>query len=467
MGLALTIFAGLCLVAILTLFPGKKQRLIGLSLLVPLVAVAVSINEAGKRPRSESTETQNAPTSTHEATTPAPLPTHSKEANHPNISETLARPKSLPGIAWPDPGIEYTSQTLWNRIDGGAEAYSRAGMRRALFATARRDETDIEVQVFDFITVESAQKYFDSVERSPKSSPFDAGDAAVLWAGGGEVRRGRFYARVVLATADPTPKLTDAVRDILQTIAAPLEKSLKVVPTANSVRAEPESSSAPVVSAAPDTPEKQSDNPDLATALDVGEHIINLYGLTSRELVQEATVEVEIITARDPWAAAAWASSEITDNTNGFDGKAGKLYVLARGNEVIRSPNLAAAERIATARSQEPLIGLDVLLKRTTSIEVQLGGWNGRRALGGVLIGTLDDDTDVFIAAPKALDAAWTDLLTHYDTPDATEKKQVIVKDEYQGDVLLTRNTSLILGIVAYADLASAKRLADVLLAEL
>ena len=106
-------------------------------------------------------------------------------------------------------------------------------------------------------------------------------------------------------------------------------------------------------------------------------------------------------------------------------------------------------------------------LKRTTSIEVQLGGWNGRRALGGVLIGTLDDDTDVFIAAPKTLDAAWTDLLTHYDTPDATEKKQVVVKDEYQGDVLLTRNTSLILGIVAYADLASAKRLADVLLAEL
>ncbi|MEC8025694.1 MAG: hypothetical protein VX223_17310, partial [Myxococcota bacterium] len=94
----------LCAVGLIALFPTTKQRLIGAGLMVPLAALAFIIQSVGEQPREESTTAQSSPSSfSSEArdtagARPAALSNQNSKqpaATHPDISVSLAGPKSL------------------------------------------------------------------------------------------------------------------------------------------------------------------------------------------------------------------------------------------------------------------------------------------------------------------------------------------------------------------------------------
>ncbi len=458
----------LCAVGLIALFPTTKQRLIGAGLMVPLAALAFIIQSVGEQPREESTTAQSSPSSfsSEARDTAGPRPAalsnqNSKQpaATHPDISVSLAGPKSLKHVVWPDPGVEYTSTTLWNRIDGGAEMYTKAGMRRAFFATARVANTDIEVQVFDFITKAKATIFFDSVSRAPDSVPFPAGDKAVRWKGGGELCRGRYYARLILSTAEPSPAAIETVENLLTRIAEPAPEH------PNESLTEPGKASTAIDAQRVKDDESQI----LAETAGVTPDELKRFQIRRIETVQRSTVEVEIITAENQWLAAAWALS-LVDNSGPdsttVEGMAQETYVRAQGNCVYRGHDKNAVIEIAKSRERASLPGLESLRRHVQSVEIQLGGWNGQRALGPTLFGTLENDTDVFISYPESIDAAWTNLLEHYSVSDPSTR-QVEVQDEYQGPVYLLRGETAVIGVIAYDEKSSAERLGNDLLAHL
>ncbi len=200
-------------------FPSRKSQLIAVSTLAPLILVGWAIYAAGQRDRTEAVDLETDPTvfgdgkhalgASHAAhgaaTPPAPNPAGSQA-----LDTWIAPLYALDGLTWPDRGTPYTRATLWNRIDGGAELYREHGLRRALFATARVGEDDLEVQLFELKSQEQAGALWAKATN-------DAKLPRLLWEGGGEVLKDTLYGRVVASTAGPsdTPKrLLDALAGV-------------------------------------------------------------------------------------------------------------------------------------------------------------------------------------------------------------------------------------------------------------
>ncbi|MFT7624567.1 MAG: hypothetical protein ACI9WU_003755 [Myxococcota bacterium] len=246
------VLAGAALASIafvIVAFRSRKSRLIALATLVPLLALAAVIQLAGERVRDEADDLQTEATlfgdGSHEqgashaggaAVEAAPSAHGSPAAS--TLDQWLAAPLALEGLTWPDRGKPYTARTLWNRIDGGAELYRELGLKAALFATARIDDADIEVQLYDMGTTANAGKLWARVAD-------DVPETAILWEGGGELRKESLYARIVLSSASDAAPVLAAPRRILEALGGSFSK------------AEPEAKAPPEVPApAPDTTPK-------------------------------------------------------------------------------------------------------------------------------------------------------------------------------------------------------------------
>ncbi len=228
--------AGLVLAALL--FRTTKARLIAAGTLLPLVAFAGVLLAAGEREREEAEDMDVNATvfgdGKHElggshagaGKEPAESATHpAASTSGGELEKWLAPVVALDGLTWPDKGKRYTSGSLWNRINGAAEMYREYGLKGAYFATARTSDTDIEIQLFDMGTAENAEKLF--VRVTDKAEP-----AAILWEGGGEMRKDRYYARIVVSGVGDSDAVKAAPKTMLEALGATFEKKAAPKPAA-------------------------------------------------------------------------------------------------------------------------------------------------------------------------------------------------------------------------------------------
>lgn len=190
--------AGLVALLVVGLFGSRKARLIAAGTLTPLLLLGWVIYAAGQQDRPEADDLQSEPTLFGDGQL---------------LGERLEPLLALKGLTWPDRGHRYTPSTLWDRMDGGAEVYRELGMRAALFATAQVAGGDVEVQLFDMGAPEKAGAIYAKATNGQKHP-------AVLWEGGGEMRDGRLYARIVLSTASKAPEVLAAPKRLLEALGA-------------------------------------------------------------------------------------------------------------------------------------------------------------------------------------------------------------------------------------------------------
>ena len=369
------------------------------------------------------------------------------------LGENLARALALPGLEWPDRGTKYTPRTLSSRINGAAELYTKHGLRASLFATAQVGEAgnkaDIEVQLFDMGTREHCAALYAAVTEGSQGRALNGvGDAALLWPGGGELRWGALYARVVLSAAEPTPAGNAAARAILGALGG-------------------ESPAAPA--AAPETGERPTAK-DIATQLGIGEHIVKHYGVERVEVSELEDRKVRKVWLRDGYAAAAFAQALRPADAEarrdlGFGSPQlaavvrGPVTVLVSGEGAERGLEAAAAGLDAPA-----LPGLQWLSGAPT-VEVQVGGWSGKAFLGNTLVGRWPDEVEIFVAFPESPKEALARLLEGLESKGAPDAEGITQgPDPYHGDVLLSRRGGAIVGAAGFEERnAVTERLSAVL----
>jgi polyferredoxin/ferredoxin len=114
----------------------------------------------------------------------------------------------------------FTADTLWQYIDGDAERYLKAGVRRTLTADYRfQDRLDAVVDLHIMAAADGARRIFDS-ESSAESRPMSVGDAGRLYGASATFRRGIYFARLVAY------KQEQGIGDALQALAAAVDRRL-------------------------------------------------------------------------------------------------------------------------------------------------------------------------------------------------------------------------------------------------
>ena len=218
---ALALCAGLVL-----LFRTRRARLIAALSLLPLPIVAGVLLALGQRSHGESATTESTESkvgvfgAVEQTARKKAEPAAKKSDASADLLGLLAPAKALPGLTWPDAPEEYTPDTLWNRIDGGAEAYKQRGLKKAVFATARLGEAEIEVQLYDLGTSKNAEaQYADATAGGQSAKLEGVGDAAELWDGGGDLRRGSVFIHVMVTVPTDAPDVTAAPARLLMALA--------------------------------------------------------------------------------------------------------------------------------------------------------------------------------------------------------------------------------------------------------
>lgn len=338
----------------------------------------------------------------------------------------MARMRAVDGLTWPDPGQRYTTASLWNRINGAAEHYKKHGLKGALFATARVGNGDIEVQLFDMGSTAGATAIL--------------ADEAKLFEGGGEMRTGRFYLRIVLSTLPDSPALEAGPRRLLEALGARLGDS-----AAEPITAQPKAPKAKVV--APPTPEPAGPNiaPEVATR----------FGLEVVQATEDGAAQLFVVKCSNAFAAHAWAKTLERSELSA---------AIVRGSKVVWALGPTATERAETAAKalkNPPLKGSQAL--KGAGLDPRMEGWGGRAYLGPALVGTFPDDIEVFITWPQDPKDAFAQLKESF--PGSAEYADYVsASDLYQGDVLFALAGDRIVGITGFEDRdAALKQLRDVL----
>ncbi len=93
----------------------------------------------------------------------------------------------------------FTPQTLYEKIDGAADAYLQYGFVRLTFARYVRSTSsnaDIQVSLYDMTTVENAKAIYDE-EAPPKPRSLSVGDAAYRSGASVFFRKGQMYVQIM------------------------------------------------------------------------------------------------------------------------------------------------------------------------------------------------------------------------------------------------------------------------------
>ena len=391
---------------------------------------------------------------------------HPSAAPAESLEQMLQRARRSTGLEWPDPGKRYTSRTLWDRINGAAELYRRHGVRGTLIATARvPPDADIEVQLFDLGSASNAAALYAETTRGVEGTTAAIGDAALLWPGGGEARRGAVYARIVLSTASQASAVLEAPKALLEAMLGagqptpPASRPDLPAPGLSATTTEP-----PGPTTEPPAPTTEPVPPaTVADSLGVAAHVIDHYGIQAADVTTEGALTVRVVTLRDPWAAAAWGRSL----ASGSEGST----VLVRGAVVVWADGPGADVRAARATEglEAPALpGHAALAKRASEVDIRLGGWNGVAALGPTLVGSVPEEIELVVASPRDPTAALAALVARLESRSKPDARGVIAgSDAYQGDLLAARAGGHIVVVVGYEDAAAGRKLLEEVLADL
>ncbi|MBT9560969.1 MAG: hypothetical protein IV100_33400 [Myxococcales bacterium] len=493
---AITVYA-------LIAFRQWRSRILALVTLLPLAAVAGTLVWTGRRDREEATDVDSKATffgdgqhvaGQSHATGAGPVGAapvvggaHGAEpaASGAALADTvIARVANVTGVTVLGAAERYTTATLWNRIDGGAELYTKNGLVRAAMVTAVSQEvpaagapTEFEVQVFEMTDDGRAEGLWSKVERDPSSPALEAGRRAVTWRGGGEVLVGAVYARVVVSSAEPSA--ADAA--LAQAILVALGRPTGAAPPSPAV-ASPEA--LPDVSPAAAKPAAANPVPDAASSsaspvlpaeatgqlVDFGApaHFELVFGPVRVVLTVEGVTvatfpstshAAAFLQATRPESATrvgpvGWSFSRESARSPVVAGLAEKSALLAAGDN---AEALLGAERARLGEGALPALRA---FASDAEVELRVGEWGGRAALGLVAVQRLPDGAELVVAVPRKLDAAWSALgagLTEVSSGDGT----LAGLDPFQGPLLAHRLAKMILIVAGRSDLALAKETLD------
>lgn len=514
--------AGAILVYAFVAFRQWRSRILAIVALLPLAAVASSLVWTGKRDREEATDVDSKATifgdGQHQAgqshaTGAGPvggvtagsggahggastaLGTASTAAGTEGADAVIARVATVAGVAVSVAPERYTTATLWNRIDGGAELYTKNGLVRAAMVTAVSKEvaasgapTEFEIQVFEMADDARADGLWGKVERDPSSPSFEAGRRAVTWRGGGEVLVGAVYARVVVSSAEPTEADAALAKAILIAVGQPAGGSASASAPDGIHASPPEAPPAAPPEAPPAAPETPKAGPDPAPAVetvtapmapsaeatgtlsDFGApaHFDLVFGpVRVRRTALGVTVATfpstlhaaSFLQATRPDAATrvgtvGWSYSRQDAPTPVMASLADKSALLASGPD---AEALLGAER---AKLGEGILAALSAFPNDADVELRVGEWGARAALGLVAVQRLPDGGELVAAVPKKLDAAWSALaqgLTAASTGDVA----LTGTDPFQGPLIARRTATMILIVAGHAEASAATAALD------
>lgn len=343
----------------------------------------------------------------------------------------LEKGRQATGLTWPSPPDAYSPRTLWDRINGGAELYKKHGLKGALFITALAGQVELEVQLFELAS-EAGMAGLWADTSSPGRAALDgvAGEA-VTWKGGGEVRVGRMYGRVVTSTSEMAPARVAALLRALGGAQQPSD------------RAQPEPA-----------PPRETGPAGIAKSLGIGVHLVKHYGILRVESLSEPSGASpgegggsfsRRVHLRDGFAAAAWARSLRPDDApeapRDFEWRTPGEAALVRGAIVVwvRGEDAPTeATRAAQGLAAPTLPGVRGL-GRAERIDIRLGGWAGKAFLGPCLVGGWPAEEELFVMVySEAPDPILKKLLAGFDKVTKADADGVITaSDEYHGDVII------------------------------
>ena len=473
---------GTLAVFVAVFFPRARSRLIAAVTLAPLVLVATAIAWTGRTDRSEGQELQDNPTVFGAGTVPGEshaagagpalggAAPEAAAATGPTAEVVAGAAGKVPGITLGATPDGYTPSTLWNRMDGGAEHYTKQGLVRAALVTASLGATDFEVQVFDMGTADKAKALFEATERDAASRKLMLGDAAVTWSGGGELHGARFYARVVASSAEPTEVEAKTVEALLGALAASAggqataateaaSDAVNAPPTAASPTAEPEVL-APVVP--PIVPEAAVPGPP-AARLGAPAHFAEVYGL--ERVVEHGAPTARVLEAPLPSAIAAAALAQALRPAGAkvlerFGWATEDAAMLVRGASLWFATESGAEARALAAAGQAPTVDFPGLTAFDLAVDVEplLVGWGGRSFLGPALVGHLDGPEELVVACPADVDVTWKALVK--SLPGGRTHGGVFVgTDPLSGQVLARRAGAAILIASGFSDVERAREM--------
>lgn len=132
-------------------------------------------------------------------------------------------PESNEVYGWSKTGETRTFEAadLWQYIDGDAEKYIQAGVKRTLTADYRyQDSTDAVADIYVMAAAEGAKRILDS-ENAANSRPAALGDAGRLYGASLVFRKGPHLVRLVAYKESPQ------VSKALEELARGIERKLK------------------------------------------------------------------------------------------------------------------------------------------------------------------------------------------------------------------------------------------------
>jgi ferredoxin len=111
----------------------------------------------------------------------------------------------------------FAAPDLWKYVDGDAERYLRAGVRRTLTAGYRWKSIEATADAHEMVSPEAARSLFAS-EPATGSRPVPVGESARLYGQSLTFHRGRYFAR--LTAYQDSPAAGDALVRLAQAIDA-------------------------------------------------------------------------------------------------------------------------------------------------------------------------------------------------------------------------------------------------------
>ncbi len=471
---------GLCAFFVFVAFRQTRSRWLATAALSPLLAIAGAVAWMGTQDRAEASHAQAEATTfgdgsheagaSHAAGAAAPTESPAAGASSLDLGALLARATAAAGLALVQGPEPYTPSTLWNRIDGGAEQYTRRGLRRALFATlaaqavAGSESTEFEAQLFELRTPQDAAALWDATEREA-ATPLSAGDAAVTWEGGGEVRAGSLYARLVCSTGAAGTAAEAQIRNVLTALGALDGRSgAPPEPPPSPAVAAPIAQPAPAV-AAPATPASPPvEGPAPVQSASVPgvfpQLLVAMYGVES--VAAEPQDPGPRFRARSALEALAFCQATRPKDASAlgrFGWRDPHAALVPQGRFVVAGPasQSDALLQLALASPHPALLAFP----ETDDVRIALSGWAGNTALGATVV-VHEPALQRFAASPadpgRALDALVRSLRpADGEAPEGLK----VGTDPYVGYVAVARVGKVVVGAAGHGaadDVVAAAR---------
>lgn len=338
------------------------------------------------------------------------------------LGAAVERVLSLKRLSFSDKGSRYTANTLWDRINGGAEVFKKHGLRAAWFGSAKAEGAELEVQVYDQGAAKGSRAMFDETSRGAPGDAVAIGDRALLSEGAAQMQLGSLFVRAIIVSANPTDAANKLPAAVLTAIAGGSAETPAVHAPATATPAE---------------------------LLGIGSHLVKYYGITAAQSLDGGGVRA---TCSDSYRAVALASA-LGDE---------EVTVVFKGSIVLRLSGPDHAQRAQTAATKlegTPPPGFEAIQKLVGAPDVALGGWSGKAALGPSLVGRNAAGWEVFVAAPPDPAAAIKELTTALGNLTVPDESGVVGgDDDYQGKVLMVVKDKLVVGIAGLANAAAARK---------